>query len=167
MTLTLRPLQAITNAPAIYDYAWMHTLIDNIAVDQKGKSCRLVENDDQWHFEQHLLRYRSGLNLVITDQEQLDGFLRRGWLKLTDDPIVIHRIKVDLEEAFDWDDDRRHALLECLHSWRDQPTVKYTTGRRTDYYFECRGDEIAGELRSQLESFGLAVESWGPSPVHA
>ena len=118
----------------------------------------LVENDDQWHFDQQLLRYHSGLNLVITEQEQLDGFLRREWLKLTDDPIVIHRIKVDLEEAFDWDDQRRNALLHCLCGWRNHPTVKYTTGSRTDYYFECRGDSIAAELDHNwqlLDSRGL------------
>ena len=99
MPLILRPLQAITNAPECYDYGWMHTVIGNIAVDDRGRSCRLVENDDEWHFRQQLLRYGSGLHLVIDDQKQLDDFLRRGWLKLTDTPIPIHRIKVDLHQA--------------------------------------------------------------------
>lgn len=166
MTLILRPLQAITNAPEVYDYGWMHTLVDNLAVDQKGRSCRLVENDDQWHFEQQLLRYHSGLHLVITEQEQLDGFLRRGWLKLTDNPVVFHRFKVDVGEVVNWDDDRRHALLQCLCECRSDPAVKYRTGTRSDYFFECRGDSIATELRSQLAGYGLAAECWGPSPAH-
>jgi predicted ATPase with chaperone activity len=67
MPLTLGPLQAVTNAPQNYDYSWMKTLVDNIAVDEKGGPCRLVENEDQWHFEQQVLRYRSGLHLAITD----------------------------------------------------------------------------------------------------
>jgi hypothetical protein len=93
MPLILRPLQAITNAPEVYDYGWMHTLIDNVAVDQKGKPRRLVENDDQWHFDQQLLRYRSGLNLVITGR--INSMVFSAWLaEADDDPIVIHRIKV-------------------------------------------------------------------------
>jgi hypothetical protein len=47
--ITLKPLQAITNAPEVYDYGWMKTIVDNIAVDERGRSCRLVENDDEWH----------------------------------------------------------------------------------------------------------------------
>jgi len=163
MTIVLKRLQAITNAPAVYDYGWMHTLVENIAVDQKGRSCRLVENDDQWHFDQQVLRYHSGLHLVITEQDQLDDFLRHEWLKPSDDPVVIHRIKVDLEEALDWDDDRRNALLQHLHSRRQAPNVSYTTGGRADYYLLCRGDVAADEVRSQLAGYGLKVEPWGPS----
>ena len=162
MPLILRPLQAITNAPACYDYSWMKTLIDNIAVDEKGRPCRLVENDDQWHFDQQVLRYGSGLHLTITDQEQLDSFLRHGWLKLTDNPIVIHRFKVDLQEAVDWERSRRTALLECLDKWQDSQDTKYTTGHSMDYFIECRGDEAADRVRSQLDEFGLTVEPWGP-----
>lgn len=164
MPLILRPLQAITNAPECYDYGWMHTVVDTIAVDDRGRSCRLVENDDDWHFRQQLLRYGSGLHLVIADQEQLDAFLRRGWLKLTDTPILIHRIKLDLLQAFGWEDDRRDALVECLDQWRDGPHIKYTTGHRCDYYLECRGNEAAEQVRSKLREFGLAFETWGPQP---
>lgn len=96
MPLILRPLQAITNAPECYDYGWMRTVIDNIAVDDRGRLCRLVQNEDEWHFRQQLLRYGSGLHLAIDVQKQLDDFVRHGWLKLTDTPIPIHRIKVDL-----------------------------------------------------------------------
>lgn len=163
MTIVLKRLQAVTNAPAVYDYGWMHTLVENIAVDQKGHFCRLVQNEDQWHFDQQVLRYHSGLHLVITEQDQFDDFLRHAWLKPSDDPVVIHRIKVDLEEALDWDDDRRNALLQHLHSWRQAPNVSYTTGGQADYYLLCRGDVAADVVRAQLAGYGLKVESWGPS----
>lgn len=164
MPLTLRSLQAITTAPECYDYGWMHTVIENIAVDDRGRSCRLVENDDEWHFRQQLLRYGSGLHLVISDQVQLDDFLRRGWLTLTDTPIPIHRIKVELLQAFGWEDDRRDALVDCLEQWRDGPNIKYSTGHRCDYYLECRGSEAAEQVRSRLRELGLTFEPWGPQP---
>ena len=164
MPLFLQRLQAITNAPEVYDYGWMRTVMDNIAVDEAGRSCRLVQNEDEWHFRQQLLRYGSGLHLVIDDQEQLDDFLRHGWLKLTDTPVHIHRIKVDLEKTFDWEDDRREALVQCLDQWRDGPHIKYSTGHHCDYYFECRGSEAAEQVRSTLREFGLAFETWRPQP---
>ena len=165
MLLTLRRLQAITNAPACYDYGWMKTVVENIAVDDKGRPCRLVENEDQWHFEQQLLRYGSGLHLAIIDQGQLDDFLRHGWLKLTDNPVVIHRFKVDLQQAVDWDRTRLTALLECLDQWQDGQDTTYSTGQGTIYFFECRGNETADRVRSQLSNFGLTFETWGPQFV--
>jgi hypothetical protein len=162
--LTLKPLQAITSAPECYDYGWMKTVIENIAVDEKGRPCRLVENEDRWHFDQQLLRYGSGLHLVIDDQKRLDDFLRHGWLKLNDSPVRIHRIKVDLRQAFDWEDGRRDALLECVEQWREGPDVKYTS-HRMDYFIECRGDEAADKVRAKLREFGLTFEPWGPQPV--
>jgi hypothetical protein len=164
MTITLKPLQAITNAPEVYDYCWMRTVIDNIAVDERGRPCRLVQNEDEWHFRQQLLRYGSGLHLAIEDQKRLDEFLGNGWLKLTDTPVRIHRIKVDLHHALDWDDGRRDALLECRDQWRVGPEVKCRNGHRMDYYVECRGDEAAERVRAKLRKFGLEFESWGPQP---
>ncbi len=162
--ITLKALQAVTNAPECYDYGWMKTVVANIAVDEKGRPCRLVQNDDEWHFQQQLLRYGSGLHLAIADQKRLDEFLQHGWLKLLDTPVRIHRIKVDLHQALDWQDGRREALLECLDAWRDGPEVKYSTGHRMDYYIECRGDEAADKVRARLQEFGLAFEPWGPQP---
>ena len=164
MTITLKHLQAITNAPDRYDYNWMHTVVANIATDVKGRPCRLVQNDDNWHFRQQLLRYGSGLCLVIDNQIQLDDFLRYGWLKLTDTPVRIHRIKLDLHQALGWKDGFRDALLECLDQWRDGPHVKYSTEARMDYYFECRGDEAAEQVQARLREFGLEFEFWGPQP---
>lgn len=165
MSILLRPLQAITNATPNYDYRWMHTVVENVAIDQRGRPCRLVENEDQWHFDQQILRYHSGLNLIITEQDRLNDAFRFGDLKLTDDPIHVHRIKVELEQAFDWERDRREALLECLNAWRDGPTVSYMTGGRADYFFTCRGDVAADEVRSQLTGFGLTLGAWGPVGV--
>ena len=61
--------------PQHYDYGWMRTVVDNIAVDERGRSCRLVQNEDEWHFKQQLLRYGSGLHLAIDDQKRLDEFI--------------------------------------------------------------------------------------------
>ena len=164
MTITLKPLQAITNAPEVYDYCWMKTVVDNIAVDDRGRPCRLVQNDDEWHFRQQLMRYGSGLHLAIDTQKQLDDFLRYGWLKLTDAPVRIHRLKLDLRQALDWDNGRRDALIECLDGWRDGPEIKYTTGHGMDYYLTCRGDSAAEQVRARLRELGLAFEPWGPQP---
>lgn len=162
MILILQPLQAITNAPEVYDYTWMKTVVDNVATDQRGRSCRLVQNEDEWHFRQQLLRYGSGLHLVIDTQEQLDDYFRHGWLTLTDTPIRIHRIKLDLHDAIDWKDNRRTALIECLDQWRDGPEIKYCTGHRCDCFLECRGDEAAEQVRSKLQEMGLPFTTWGP-----
>lgn len=164
MTITLKPLQAITSTPQVYDYGWMKTVVDNIAVDEKGRPCRLVQNEDEWHFRQQLLRYGSGLHLAIADQQQLDEFFHHGWLRLTDAPVRIHRIKVDLAQALDWEDGRRDTLLECLDQWREGPEIKYTTGHGMDYYVECRGDAVAERVWAKLGEFGLKWQPWGPQP---
>jgi hypothetical protein len=165
MNLILRPLQAVTNAPQCYDYGWMKTVVDNIAVDDKGRSCRLVENEDQWHFDQQVLRYGSGLHLTISDQRQLDDFLRHGWLKLTDDPVLIHRFKMDLQQVIDWERSQREGIIDCLDEWRDGQDTSYTTGHGMTYFFECHGDEAADRVRSKLAEFALSVEPWGPQFV--
>jgi hypothetical protein len=162
MTLTLKRLQAITNAPSCYDYGWMYTLVDNIAVDDKGRSCRLVENEDRWHFDQQILRYHSGLHLVITDQRTLDDFLKTGWLTLTENPIAIYRFKVDLQEAIDWERAQRAEIIDYLEEWQNGEDTTYTTGHGMTYLFECRGDEAAERVQAQLVEFGLSVERWGP-----
>lgn len=164
MTITLKPLQAITNAPEVYDYGWMKTVVENVAVDEKGRPCRLVQNEDEWHFRQQLLRYQSGLHLAIDDQKRLDEFFRYGWLKMTDSPVRIHRLKIDLDQAIGWDDSRRDALIESLDQWRDRPDIRYTTGHGMDYYIECRGDEAAERVRAKLGELRLAWEPWGPQP---
>jgi hypothetical protein len=160
--ITLKALQAVTNAPECYDYGWMKTVVANIALDEKGRPCRLVQNDDEWHFRQQLLRYGSGLNLAIADQKRLDEFFQHGWLKLTDKPIRIHRIKVDLHQIVGSDADRRDALLQCLGLWQDD--VKYRVGHRTDYYIDCLGDDAAEQLRANLRALDVDFEPWGPQP---
>jgi hypothetical protein len=94
----------------------------------------------------------------------LDEFFGCGWLKLTDTPVRTHRIKGDLDQALDWENGRRDALLEALGQWRDGPEVKYTTGPRMDYYLTCRSDKAAEQVRASVQGFGLVFESWGPQP---
>lgn len=166
-TLQLRPRQAITNAPVCYDYGWMHTLVDNIGVDEKGRPCRLVENDDDWHFEQNVLRYGSGLNLTITDQSLLDHYLRNGWLRWTPEKAVrIHRIKVNMQQAMDWDrQERLEFLTDFLGTMKEEGSdTTYDTGHDMTYYFTARGDAAFEALTSKLQEMGLTWEVWGPQP---
>ena len=53
--------------------------------------------------------------------------------------------------------------MACLDQWPAGPHIKYGTGHRCDYYFECRGNEAAEQVRSKLREFGLAFERGGRS----
>ena len=50
------------------------------------------------------------------------------------------------------------------YSRRQYEATSYTTEHIT-YFFECRGDEAAERVRSQLGEFGLTLETWGPQFV--
>lgn len=166
-TLILKPLQAITNAPVDYDYGWMKTLVDNIAVDGKGRPCRLVENDDEWHFQNQLLRYGSGLHFAVTEQERLESFVQFGDIVWTPDKAVkIHRIKVNMEQAADW---TRQERLEFLHEFLSamkEPgsDTTYQTGHDMTYYFTARGDAAFAAFQAKFTELGLSWELWGPQP---
>jgi len=165
--ITLKPLQAITSAPMDYDYRWMQTVVANIAVDENGRSCRLVQNEDDWHFQQQLLRYGQqlyglGPYLAIAEQKRLDEFFRHGRLKLTNKPIHVYRIKIDLHQAFGRDAKHRDAISHLLGLWQD--TVKYGVGIRMDGYIDCLDDEAAEQLRASLRHFGLYFTPWQPQP---
>lgn len=112
--LKLARRQCLTNAPENYDYRWARTLILNVATDSRGRSMRLVENEDDWHFKQQMLRYSSGLHLTIDRQSQLDEQLGYGLLKLSDDPIHIHRRSFDFSDALNWPEERLSKLVETV-----------------------------------------------------
>lgn len=97
--LKLEARQCLTTAPEEYDYRWAKTLILNVATDSRGRSLRLVENEDDWHFKQQMMRYGSGLHLTIDRQSVLDEQLEYGLLKLTESPIRIHRRSFDFSSA--------------------------------------------------------------------
>lgn len=158
--IRLKPLQAVTNAYASYDYGWMQTVIANIAVDEKGQSYRLVQNENEWHFRQQLLRYDSFQRLTIADQQRLDEFFQNGWLKLTETPVRVYRLKVDLDQVLGKNDTRMDALVQCLGLWQDD--VKYREGHRKDYFIDCLGEEAADQLRANLRALRLDFEPWQP-----
>ena len=87
--ITLTRRQCLTTAPEEYDYCWARTLILNVATDGRGRSLRLVENEDDWHFQQQMLRYGSGLHLTIDRQSVLADQVGYGLVKLTDNPVHI------------------------------------------------------------------------------
>lgn len=152
--IKLKPRQCITNAPEVYDYGWMRTLVDNLFVDSKGKVYRLAENEDDWHFDQQIMRYGSGMNATITNQISLDDHLRHGWLTLTDNPVVIHRSIFHCEEALDWEQTKLDKLIEEIDAIRLIKGLKLETHKGgLQYNLEYRGEEAAfKEIVGRLEA---------------
>ncbi len=112
--LKLACRQCLTTAPEDYDYGWARTLILHVATDSRGRSMRLVENEDDWHFNQQVMRYGSGLHLTIDRQSQLEELMEYGLLKLTDDPVHIHRRSFDFSDALEWPEERLSKLVETV-----------------------------------------------------
>lgn len=155
MTIQLQARQCITNAPEDYDYGWAKTLIDNLYIDDRRKSYRLVEVEDDWHFEQQVMRYASGLNITITTQESLNDHLKLGWLKLQAKPIVVYRKSFECKQYLDWNRDKIDAFLGMVEEVENTPGVKLKfspSGFRYD--LEIRGDEnLFNEIVVKFESY--------------
>lgn len=153
--ITLAHRQCLTTAPEDYDYCWARTLILNVATDSRGRSLRLVENEDDWHFRQQVLRYGSGLHLTIDRQSVLDEQLGYGLLKLTDDPIHIYRQSFEFSDALDWPQDRLDRLVATVERVRvlDGVTLDTSNGG-LGYSVEVRGDRgLFGETVALLAEF--------------
>lgn len=140
--ITLARRQCLTTAPEDYDYRWARTLILNVATDSRGRSMRLVENEDDWHFQQQMLRYGSGLHLTFDRQGELADQVGYGLVKLTDDPIHIYRRSFDFSDALDWPQDRLDRLVDTVESLRAMNglTFKSSNGGLC-YSIEVRGDK--------------------------
>lgn len=140
--ITLARRQCLTTAPEEYDYRWARTLTLNVATDSRGRSMRLVENEDDWHFRQQILRYGSGLHLTIDRQSVLNEQLDYGLLKLTDDPVHIHRRSFDFSDALDWPQDRLDRLVETVEQVREMDGLTLQTRNGgLGYSVEVRGDK--------------------------
>lgn len=140
--INLARRQCLTTAPEEYDYRWARTLTLNVATDSRGRSLRLVQNEDDWHFQQQMLRYGSGLHLTIDRQSVLADQVGYGLLKLTDDPVHIYRRSFDFATALDWPQDRLDQLLETIHAVRAIKGITFTTGNGgLAYSLEIRGDK--------------------------
>jgi hypothetical protein len=126
--MKLKNLQCVTCAPEEYDYGWAKTVIANLYTNESGKVFRLVQNEDQWHFDQQIMRYGSGMNLTISNQIQLDDYLRYGWLKPTEDPRPIYREYFDFEDLMsDASNDDIQRIVDCVEEIRSNPEVTLET----------------------------------------
>lgn len=153
--LQLARRQCLTSAPEDYDYGWARTLILNVATNSRGRSMRLVENEDDWHFEQQILRYGSGLHLTIDRQSQLDEQLEYGLLKLTDDPVHIHRRTFDFSDALEWPEQRLSKLVETVEEIQAIDGLILTSSNGGLYYsLEVRGhDDLFTQTVHRLAEF--------------
>ena len=153
--LKLARRQCLTTAPEDYDYGWARTLILNVATDSRGRSMRLVENQDDWHFKQQMLRYSSGLHLTIDRQSLLDEQLEYGLLRLTDDPVHIHRQEFDFSDALNWPEERLSKLVETVEELQniDGLILKSSNGGLC-YSLEVRGhDDLFKQVVTRLAAF--------------
>lgn len=153
--LKLARRQCLTTAPEDYDYGWARTLILNVATDSRGRSMRLVENQDDWHFNQQIMRYGSGLHLTIDRQSQLEELLEYGLLKLTDDPVHIHRRTFDFSDALGWPDERLAKLVETVEEIQaiDGLTLNSSNGGLC-YSLEVHGDnDLFDQIVTRLAEF--------------
>jgi hypothetical protein len=123
--MKLGNLQCVTTAPEAYDYGWATTVIDNLYVTDSGKVMRLVQNEDQWHFNEQMKRYSSGGNLTISNQIQLDEFLTYGWIKPTEDPRPIYREYFDFEDLLtEASNEDIQRILDCVEEIQKMSEVK-------------------------------------------
>ena len=125
--INLARRQCLTTAPEEYDYRWARTLILNVATDSRGRSLRLVENEDDWHFQQQMLRYGSGLHLIIDRQSVLADQVGYGLIKLTDNPVHVYRRSFDFATALDWPQDRLDQLIEAVQAVREIEGITFAT----------------------------------------
>lgn len=85
--MKLQPRQALTNAPIEYDYGWTKTInhhaatvTDKMSTDRKV--LRLIEVEDDYHFNYQIGRYGSGMNFTTSTQENLDKEIKYGYIVL-------------------------------------------------------------------------------------
>ncbi len=157
--LMLQNRQCLTTAPEEYDYRWAKTLILNVATDSRGRSLRLVQNEDDWHFDQQMLRYGSGLHLTIDRQSILSDQLEHGLLKLTENPIHIHRRSFDFSTALDWPRVRLAKLIETVEAIRAIGGITFTTSNGgLAYSLEVHGDiKLFDQIIESLAAFETPV----------
>ena len=160
MSLTLSNLQCLTTAPEDYDYGWAKTLILNVATDSRGRSMRLVQNEDDWHFRQQIMRYGSGLHLTIDRQDELAKQLEYGLVTLTDCPVHVYRQLFEFPRAYRWPDDRLDQLREAVQLLEHTEGVQLETlDGGLAYRLEVRGDnELFSEAAARLSVFEAQAE---------
>ncbi len=154
MQVTLTARQCVTNAPENYDYGWAHTKIANLYTDDRGKIYRLVENDDDWHFNQQLMRYDSGMNVTITDQIDLDYRVKQGLLIPLPNPKPVFITTVDFKNKFKGcTSEEIEAILEVLEQTKITEGVNIETynGGLTYYLTFTGNKETFEKIVAKLE----------------
>ena len=161
MSLTLATRQCLTTASEDYDYGWTKTLILNVATDSRGRSMRLVENEDDWHFRQQIMRYGSGLHLTIYRQDELDKQLEYGLITLTDCPVHVYRQSFEYPRAYRWAEDQLDQLREAVQLLEHTEGVQLETlNGGLAYRLEVQGDnELFREAVARLSAFEKQTES--------
>lgn len=163
MKIELKPLQCVTSAPEDYDYVWSRTIIENLYVDERGRSCRLAQNEDEWHFNQQMMRFGSGNHLVIDNQIQLDVSLENGWLKPTNDHKFVFRKQLRFGKVFDWGQEKTDEMLAQIDKTKNIDGVNCRTMfGGLGLYVEYRGKESQfTEIISAFDPFVAETIKFG------
>jgi len=136
-------LRTYTDAPIVYDWGWTTMIADNIGVlVAKNRPIRLVEVEDDYHFQMQTGRYASGLHITLTE-EQYQDWIKRGWITPTPEKAVHY-----LRKVIDFD----KAIGNLSKNRRLRP---YVTELR-----KGKKDGISLESIDSTASYRLTV--WGP-----
>lgn len=158
MAITLKPLQCLTNAPEDYDYGWMRTVAYNVATDKRGRALRLAQNEDQWHFEQQVMRYGSGLNLTYDTQKNLDDALKYNLLVENADPTPVYYHSVSLKALptiTTEDFDRVYHIACRIQEFAPEPDYKVESRNSETMIVRIVGTALNESFLTMLNEYGL------------
>lgn len=166
MVPQLKPLQCLTNAPEEYDYGWMRTLVENVAVDDRGRSFRLCQNEDAWHLEQQVMRYGSGMYVGLTKQSEVDEWFRYNRLTLTDSPVTVHYFDHDFAAALE----HRALCKQVTKMLRDAAKLDGVTVKPRQssglyvYDFRVRTDDMRKTVEAMIAE-SLKLSPWDDDAI--
>jgi hypothetical protein len=120
----LQPLQCLTTAPKEYDWGWTHELATEMFKCDSGKLYRLVEVEDQFHFNMQIGRYCSGMNKTIESNEEFQKELKSGFIQPTEFPNYIYRHTFNLENFIHMERDKIDLYLSKVEELEKYPNLK-------------------------------------------
>lgn len=120
----LQPLQCLTTAPSDYDWGWTKELATNVFNSYSGKIFRLVEVEDQYHFDMQVGRYYSGSHLVIESNETLLKELNSEFISPTNAAKHIYRHTFDFENIVHMEPDKIDLYLSKVEELKKNPNLK-------------------------------------------
>ena len=101
-------LLTYTTASPNYDYSWARTVAENVGIDSRGRSIRIVEHDDQHHMEQQRMRYGSGNELAL-EPEEFERQVELNLIEATPTQRLDHQ-RVNIVIPYDVSQDNQHIL---------------------------------------------------------